>query len=287
MLTGPLNDLPAFLGFALQGDWLAVPSADDLFRMLLRFGHFVAGITWVGLLYFFNLVNVPLMKELDGPTKGKVIPKLMPKALYFFRWSAVVTVLVGMLYFALYILPSDAQAAGKSSVGWFHIWLVIAIAVAAILLGFVFNGYFRAEAGANARGLIQQGQSITAGLRQAYPAGGNPAGRYSGLTNTNFIASQQAPKEMVNGAAGLLHQDLGSVDCTATSLNGVANAGASCVWTAVKGTSCAPFVGSMRDAMEAITVGATVVKNSATPYNQAAVNTACNAATINVTLLQG
>lgn len=133
MLTGPLNDLPAFLGFALQGDWLAIPSADDLFRMLLRFGHFVAGITWIGLLYFFNLVNVPLMKELDGPTKGKVIPKLMPKALYFFRWGAVVTVLVGMLYFAMYILPSDAQAAGKSSVGWFHIWLVIAIVTWAVI----------------------------------------------------------------------------------------------------------------------------------------------------------
>ena len=133
MLTGPLNDLPAFLGFALQGDWLATPSADDLFRMLLRWSHFVAGIAWIGLLYFFNLVNVPLMKELDGPTKGKVVPKLMPKALYFFRWGAVVTVLVGMLYFAMYILPSDAQVAGKSVVAWFHIWLVIAVVVWAVI----------------------------------------------------------------------------------------------------------------------------------------------------------
>lgn len=133
MLTGPLNDLPAFLGFALQGDWLAAPSADDLFRMLLRWAHFVAGIAWIGLLYFFNLVNVPLMKELDGPTKGKVVPKLMPNALYFFRWGAVVTVLVGMLYYALYILPSDAQAANQSAVAWFHIWLVIAVVAWAII----------------------------------------------------------------------------------------------------------------------------------------------------------
>ena len=44
------------------------------FLMLVRWIHFLAGITWIGLLYFFNLVNVPLMKELDGSTKGKVMP---------------------------------------------------------------------------------------------------------------------------------------------------------------------------------------------------------------------
>ncbi len=135
MLTGPLNDLPAFLGFALQGDWLAVPSADDLFRALLRWGHFVAGIAWIGLLYFFNLVNVPLMKELDGPTKGKVIPKLMPNALYYFRWGAVVTVLVGLIYYAVYIIPSDAQAAGAGYHSWLGIWLVIVLVAYCAIYG--------------------------------------------------------------------------------------------------------------------------------------------------------
>ncbi len=133
MLTGPFNDLPAFLGFALQGDWLAVPSADDLLRMLLRFGHFVAGITWIGILYFFNLVNVPLMKELDGPTKGKVIPKLMPRALWFFRWGALITVLAGIIYYAVYIIPSDAQAAGAGYHAWLGIWLLIVLVTYAIV----------------------------------------------------------------------------------------------------------------------------------------------------------
>ena len=54
--------------------------------------HFVGGITWIGMLYFFNLVNVNFMKALDAPTKGKVIPELMPRALWFFRWGALVTV---------------------------------------------------------------------------------------------------------------------------------------------------------------------------------------------------
>src|SRR5215467_14553071 len=65
---------------------------------LLRWGHFLAGITWIGLLYFFNLVNVNFMKGLDAPTKGKVVPNLMPKALFWFRWGAAVTVLVGLTY---------------------------------------------------------------------------------------------------------------------------------------------------------------------------------------------
>ncbi len=76
------------------------PPADfnSIYLIVLRWVHFLAGITWIGLLYFFNLVNVPFMKELDGATKGKVIPSLMPKALWWFRWGAVVTVLAGLLY---------------------------------------------------------------------------------------------------------------------------------------------------------------------------------------------
>ncbi|MDX2041435.1 MAG: urate hydroxylase PuuD [Acidobacteriota bacterium] len=127
MLTGPLNDLPAFLGFALQGDWLAAPTAGQFFHELLRWLHFVAGVAWIGMLYFFNLVNVPLMKELDGPTKGKVIPKLMPRALWYFRWGAVVTVLAGLIYYAMYIIPSDAENAKAGYHSWLGIWLLIVL----------------------------------------------------------------------------------------------------------------------------------------------------------------
>src|SRR5438309_9957349 len=76
----------------------------SLAKITLRLFHFLGGITWIGILYFFNLINVPLMKQLDGPTKGKVIPALMPNALWWFRWGAVVTVLTGLIYYAMYIL---------------------------------------------------------------------------------------------------------------------------------------------------------------------------------------
>lgn len=75
----------------------------DWFGMLMRWVHFLAGITWIGLLYFFNLINAAFLKSLDGPTKNIVIPKLMPAALNWFRHGATVTVLAGLfLYFYMY-----------------------------------------------------------------------------------------------------------------------------------------------------------------------------------------
>src|SRR6266702_7514626 len=86
---------------------IALPDANATFLMLLRWIHFLAGITWIGLLYFFNLVNVPFMKELDTATKGKIMPGLMLRALWWFRWAAVVTVLMGFIYWAFIIVPGD------------------------------------------------------------------------------------------------------------------------------------------------------------------------------------
>jgi uncharacterized membrane protein len=99
------------VGFALAVVLIAlyqlipgVGGADaDWFGLLLRWTHFLAGITWIGLLYFFNLINAAFLKSLDGPTKNIVIPKLMPAALNWFRHGATVTVLAGIvLYLYLY-----------------------------------------------------------------------------------------------------------------------------------------------------------------------------------------
>jgi len=96
--------------------------------MMFRWVHFLAGITWVGLLYFFNLVNVPFMKGLDPATRGKVLPDLMSRALWWFRWSAVVTVLMGLAYWGD-IVGSDARngnaTAGGVFASFFVIWSVV------------------------------------------------------------------------------------------------------------------------------------------------------------------
>ena len=94
---------------------------------LLRWGHFLAGITWIGLLYFFNLVNVNFMKELDAATKAKVVPNLMPKALWWFRWGAVFTVLTGLIYYAILLHTEGIEAKlGLVLVVWIVAWLIVA-----------------------------------------------------------------------------------------------------------------------------------------------------------------
>src|SRR5260370_7763545 len=95
--------------------------------MLFRWLHFVGGITWLGLLYFFNLVNVPFMKELDPATKGKILPSLMFRSLWWFSWGSLLTVLMGMAYWGN-IVAEDARNGGASSGGamgtFFLIWTV-------------------------------------------------------------------------------------------------------------------------------------------------------------------
>ncbi len=104
---------------------------------LLRWGHFLAGITWIGLLYFFNLVNVNFMKELDAATKNKVIPNLMPKGLWWFRWGAFYTVLFGFLY---YLALLGAEHITARVIVWLVAWTVAWLIVAALLRMSVAGG---------------------------------------------------------------------------------------------------------------------------------------------------
>jgi uncharacterized membrane protein len=131
----PTLHLP--LSLAMFQDIFHAPDGAEIVRIIMRFAHFVAGITWIGMLYFFNLVNVNFMKALDAPTKKIVVPALMPKALWYFRWGAVVTVLAGLGYYAMYILRGDVVNANTDDAGaniWviLLVWLLIAAATWAV-----------------------------------------------------------------------------------------------------------------------------------------------------------
>ena len=65
--------------------------------IVVRWIHFVAGITWIGLLYFFNFVNVRSMAVIDASARPHVVTTLLPRALAWFRHSAWVTVLAGLI----------------------------------------------------------------------------------------------------------------------------------------------------------------------------------------------
>lgn len=102
--------------------------------IMLRWIHFFSGIIWIGLLYFFNLVGFATMGELDPPVRAKVFPVLMSRAMSWFRWSALVTVLMGLRYFYT-ILSADARNSGDPSLAlrWFLEWILLWLVAYALI----------------------------------------------------------------------------------------------------------------------------------------------------------
>src|SRR5215203_3871676 len=123
MLIESTAHLP--ISLAMLDSVFNAPGSEELWRIIVRWSHFVAGITWIGLLYFFNLVNVPVQKGLDADTKKKVNPELLGRALWYFRWGAVVTVLVGLTYYAMYILAADVNNANAIAGANINVWVVL------------------------------------------------------------------------------------------------------------------------------------------------------------------
>lgn len=63
--------------------------------LFFRWGHFLAGITWIGLLYYFNAVQVPFLKAVTPEAKAEAFKHLVPRALWWFRWAALATWIFG------------------------------------------------------------------------------------------------------------------------------------------------------------------------------------------------
>jgi uncharacterized membrane protein len=112
--------------------------------MAFRWIHIMAGIIWIGHLYFFNFVNGPFVKTLDAGTKKIVVPQLAPRALFWFRWGAMITFLSGWLYIIWKIfIATDAGLTGTGglftsvwgqwistgallgTIMWFNVWFII------------------------------------------------------------------------------------------------------------------------------------------------------------------
>jgi uncharacterized membrane protein len=71
-------------------------SAEALVNAVLRWLHLFFAVTWIGLLYYFNFVQVPTMPKVPAELKKGVTGYIAPSALFFFRWGAAFTVLTGL-----------------------------------------------------------------------------------------------------------------------------------------------------------------------------------------------
>lgn len=117
------------------------PQGSAVELIMLRWLHFIFGIIWIGLLYFFNLVGFPTMKQLEAPVRAKVYPVMMTRAMNWFRWSALITVLVGLRYYFT-ILSADAHNSGNPSLAlrWFGWWLLVWLAAYVLIYQFQLPG---------------------------------------------------------------------------------------------------------------------------------------------------
>jgi uncharacterized membrane protein len=120
-------------------------SGSEATQLILRWFHFIFGITWVGLLYFFNLINVPFMKQVDPSMKSKIFQYLTLPALNWFRWSALLTVFIGFWYWAQFYVGPDARLEGTSAgatIGFFWLlWIAVWAILYAVIKKVTPSGY--------------------------------------------------------------------------------------------------------------------------------------------------
>ncbi len=129
-----------FASILARSDW------EGNVELLLRWLHVIAGIIWIGHLYFFNFVNANFQAKIDKEIKQKVNPQLMPRALFWFRWGAMLTFIFGLALFTLLYMYKGDGKFGPSSLWKFNdkitdraIWIMIGMTCGIIMW---FNVWF-------------------------------------------------------------------------------------------------------------------------------------------------
>ncbi len=84
-----------FLGLHFAGDGFSFDRY--FFSWLFRYLHVVAGIMWIGLLWYFNFVQIPSMPNIPDEQKPAIGKVIAPKALFWFRWAALFTIVSGLI----------------------------------------------------------------------------------------------------------------------------------------------------------------------------------------------
>jgi len=126
-------------GYALS----AIVVGDQFWAFILRWLHVMFGILWIGILYYFNFVQMPMMPKIPDDQKPAVSKFIAPEALWYFRWAAMGTIATGLILAALngYLLDAITLGATQSFVSpsttligigmwlgtimWFNVWFVI------------------------------------------------------------------------------------------------------------------------------------------------------------------
>lgn len=126
-------------GFILMGILLVVMMqggvAYDL-SFYARYIHVLSGVMWIGLLWYFNFVQIPTMPEIPDDMKPAIGKHIAPKALFWFRWGAMFTLISGIVLAHAngYLVDALMLGEGSRSIGigmwlaiimWFNVWFII------------------------------------------------------------------------------------------------------------------------------------------------------------------
>lgn len=141
---------------------------------LLRWIHFLSGVVWIGLLYYFNFVQVPFFAETEPGVRSGAIQKLVPRALLWFRMAAAVTMLSGILIIGWRMHQMGAGAFYDSSYGW--------TITAGGLLGLLM--------GANVWAVIWPNQRVVIANAVQTASGGQPIPDAAARGRRAFLASR-------------------------------------------------------------------------------------------------
>lgn len=98
------------------------------FGPFFTFLHVVSGITWIGLLYYFNLVQIPIVPAIPADLKPAIGKYIAPEALWWFRWSALATVVTGLIVFATPSAVHNLTIITGGIIGLimaFNVWYII------------------------------------------------------------------------------------------------------------------------------------------------------------------
>ncbi|MDQ6982714.1 MAG: urate hydroxylase PuuD [Mariprofundus sp.] len=129
------HKLALITGFVLAAVFIGIGASNGNMPTvpeLARWGHFLAGITWIGLLYYLNFCQVPSMGGLSADTKADLFKdsSVVRRVMWWFRWGAMLTLIFGIV---LYMDLQNAGAAGWDIrigglfgiIMWFNVWFII------------------------------------------------------------------------------------------------------------------------------------------------------------------
>ena len=117
------------------GTWIQVNSP-GWWQFFFRWLHVLSGVMWIGLLWYFNFVQTPSMPKIPDEQKPAVSKVIAPTALFWFRWSAMSTIITGIIVATImgYIGKALSLQGGYYAIGtgmwlgaimWFNVWFII------------------------------------------------------------------------------------------------------------------------------------------------------------------